>query len=171
MVQPASPTSCLTWIPTPIVNSLPYQLISSACLEIGALAGRVAHFATSIFRATQEFVISCALIWCGTPHAEAFDANHYQQEYARCFETWGQGGRERAADLNLQIYNGTMRDIEEQRRFNPEKFQEMVRGSRHISLQEAAQIRRASGAPTYETVVVFDNRSTFDVAADMIARG
>ena len=54
MVQPASSISCLTWVPTPIVNSLPYQLISSACSEIGALAGRIASFVTSIFRWIQD---------------------------------------------------------------------------------------------------------------------
>lgn len=166
MVQSATSTSCLTWVPTPIVNSLPYQLLSTACVEITALAGRIARFVASIFTAICAFVMSC-----GCPDAEAFDASYYQQEYARCFASRDQQARGRVGDLNWQIYQGTMRDIEEQRRFDPAKFQEMIRGTRHISLEEAAQIRRAPEAPIYETEIVFDNRSTFDVAADMIARG
>ncbi len=101
-----------------------------------------------------------------------FDAKHYQQQFARCFQNWDTGGRDAASVLNGEIYNGTMRDIQEQTRFSPQKFAQMVRGTRHISTREASQM--ASGSyqrPSYTTKVQFINQSTFDAAADMIAKG
>lgn len=101
-----------------------------------------------------------------------FDANHYQQAYARCFPIWDTGGRDAATALNGEIYAQTMQDIQDQRRFSPQKFSQMIRGTRHISTRDASQINSTRyQRPSYTTTIQFINQSTFDAAADMLAKG